>query len=533
MPALRKTNASDQPYVARTDDGNVQLTKDGGASWTNFRGKITGLPVGAWIPQIRASQYNAGEAFVVANDYRRGDFKPYIFRTNDYGVSWQRILDGENIKGYALCVLQDLVEPNLIFAGTEQGLWVSFNNGRNFQQWKNDYPSVSTYDLAIQEREADLAIATFGRSIYILDDIRPLRKIAATSGSILTKPITVFESPEAYEVRYKIQMGYNTNVWGMFEGKNKSRGAEFSFYINPTIKTDTALVKGILKNVIQGNPSDTSKGLRGQPAREDFPSDTTKTKISGGRSNDSAIVKIYNDNRELVRTFKVKADSGFNRYYWGFETKGIRQPGSQKLKANSPEPTGLAVFPGNFNMVISLGKQSDSTRIIVKPDPNVPISREIYEVKMKLLKRLEKSTDKLTSITDQMTDAEESIKKVDAQLQGIESKNADSIRRYGKIMTDSIKNIRDFILGKKQEKQGTGTPYQVTASGKVNEARGAILGKNKMPDAEEERLINDAEFLIKAVVLRTNNFFTDQWRKYQTLVEATPVKLFKEYTPVD
>ncbi|NBO50485.1 MAG: hypothetical protein EBU80_12360, partial [Chitinophagia bacterium] len=128
-----------------TDDGNVQLTKDGGKTWTNFRGKIPGLPVGAWIPQIQASKYNAGEAFVVANDYRRGDFKPYIFRTTDFGKTWTRLVDEKKVVGYALCVLQDPTEPNLIFAGTEQGLWVSLDNGASFQQWKNGFPSVSTF----------------------------------------------------------------------------------------------------------------------------------------------------------------------------------------------------------------------------------------------------------------------------------------------------------------------------------------------------------------------------------------------------
>ncbi|RYY95784.1 MAG: hypothetical protein EOO11_15090, partial [Chitinophagaceae bacterium] len=129
-----------------TDDGNVQLTRDGGKTWTNFRGKIPGMPVGAWVPQIRASRYKAGEAFVVCNDYRRGDFKPYIFRTTDYGATWTRLVDDKKVSGYALTVLQDPVEPNLIFVGTEGGLWVSLNNGASFEQWKNGYPSVSTYD---------------------------------------------------------------------------------------------------------------------------------------------------------------------------------------------------------------------------------------------------------------------------------------------------------------------------------------------------------------------------------------------------
>src|SRR5678809_59695 len=139
---------------AGTDDGNVQLTRDGGKTWTSFRGKISGMPLSCWIPQITASNYNAGEAFVVTNDYRRGDFKPYIFRTTDFGKTWTNMLANKSIDGYALCVLQDPVEPNLIFVGSEHGLWISFDNSNSFQHWKNDdFPAVSIFDLAEQERD--------------------------------------------------------------------------------------------------------------------------------------------------------------------------------------------------------------------------------------------------------------------------------------------------------------------------------------------------------------------------------------------
>ena len=223
-----------------TDDGNVQLTTDDGKTWTNFRGKIPGLPNGSWIPQIKASRHNAGEAFVVANDYRRGDFKPYIFRTTDFGKTWTRLVDERKVTGYALCVLQDPAEPNLIFAGTEQGLWISFDNGNNFQQWKNGYPSVSTYDLAIQEREADLAIATFGRALWILDDIRPLRKVAAANGSI-TKKLTVFSAPDAYQAQYRAAPGYEWSTMGLWDAPNRSRGAAVSWFVNNA--SDTAAKK--------------------------------------------------------------------------------------------------------------------------------------------------------------------------------------------------------------------------------------------------------------------------------------------------
>ena len=224
-----------------TDDGNVQLTRDGGKTWTNFRGKIPGMPVGAWIPQVRASRHIPGEVFIVVNDYRRGDFKPYIFRTADYGKTWNNIVDEKKVRGYALCVIQDPVESNLIFAGTEHGLWVSLDNGKTFEQWTNGYPSVSTYDLAIQERESDLAIATFGRALWILDDIRPLRKIAVTKS--LTKPVNIFPPPDAYQAQYVAAPGYDWSTLGLWDAENRRRGAGVSYFVNVPTVNDTGTKK--------------------------------------------------------------------------------------------------------------------------------------------------------------------------------------------------------------------------------------------------------------------------------------------------
>lgn len=478
-----------------TDDGNVQLTKDGGKTWTNFRGKITGMPVGAWVPQIRASRYNAAEAFVICNDYRRGDFKPYIFRTKNYGQTWERMIDENKVKGYALCMIQDPAEPNLIFAGTEQGLWISFDNGTSFQQWKNGYPSVSTYDLAIQEREADLCIATFGRALYILDDIRPLRKAAANNGNAFTKTLTVFEAPASYQFRSKSAPGYEWSTWGLYEGENRGRGAFYSFFVKAKDKADSS----------------------------------NKMKM------DSATVKIYNSDNELIRTTKVKADTGFNRNAWSYETKGIRQPGSPKPRANGPEPVnfGMPAYPGTYKLVMSMGKESDSAILVVNADPNVPNDKAVYDAKKLLLKRIEKSSIRLTAITDALTDAEDAIAKIEAQLKNAEGKEADSLRKAGKAMTDSIKNIRNFIFGKPQEKQGYGTPYQLTVNERLQAARSEVSGKNKIPDAQEINQVEMAETMVSRAVEKSNAFFTTQWAAYKQQAENTPLKIFKEIKPVE
>ena len=483
---------------AGTDDGNVQLTKDGGKTWTNFRGKIPGFPEGGWIPQIRASKYNAAEAFVVVNDYRRGDMKPYIFRTLDFGKTWTRIIDEKKVTGYALTIIQDPTEPNLIFVGTEQGLWISLDNAVSFQQFKNGYPSVSTYDFAIQEREADLVVATFGRALWIFDDIRPLRKLAANKGQLFNKKLTAFDAPTAYQAIIKNSPGIEYSTYGTYEGENKKRGAELSFYLNKTA------------------------------------SDTGKNKIA-----DTATVKIFNANNEQVRTLRIKADSSFNCFYWGMEGKGIRtsgQGGRGRGAAHNidEEPGGLLVDPGTYKVVVDLGKDlKDSMMVVVNDDPNAPRSKELRDTLRAANARLDKSALKLVDLTDRLTEADDIIKKIEASYLNMEQKQSDTLKKVAKAMQDSIKGIREQLNGKTQDKQGYGNVPQVTVNGILGEARYTILGKSTIPGAQEERLIIDAENMVSNVLKRSNNFFEVAWKGFRALAETTPIKFFKDYKLIE
>ena len=486
-----------------TDDGNVQLTRDGGKSWQSFRGKIPGLPAGCWIPQITASRYNAGEAFVVANDYRRGDFKPYIFRTTDYGKTWKRMVDENKVRGYALCMIQDPAEPNLVFVGTENGLWISFDNGSTFQQWKNSYPSVSTYDMAIQEREADLVVATFGRSLWVFDDIRPLRKVAAGKGIAITTTITAFPTPEAYQAQFRSATGYEWSIDGLYEAENRKRGAEVSFFVNKPAPPDSA------------KKADSAQ------------------KTDNAKKADSASVRIYNDKNELIRSLRWNVDSGFNRQYWGMEEKGDRQPGSPKPKPDAQEPRGLQVLPGTYKFVINYAGAADSTFVTLKDDPRLGNRNEIRIAQRALYDRLKKSADKLTIGMDRLIESDTICTKILTQLNGIEGKDADSLRKMTTRMQDEIKSIREFITGKKSEKQGLAeSPFEVTVMSQLREAQQAIESKMVAPGAQEQTLVSNAEKAIAGALQKINAFIDGKWAAYRSLVEGTKVNLFKDYTPI-
>ncbi len=487
-----------------TDDGNVQLTQDGGKSWTNFRGKIPGMNAGAWITQVHASRYNEGEAFVVSNDYRRGDFSITVFRTKDFGKTWENILANKGLKGYALCMIQDPVQPNLIFVGTEHGLWISYDNAKSFSQWKNGYPSVSTYDLAIQEREADLVIATFGRALWVMDDIRPLRAIAAANGSAPTKKLTMFEPPVAYQASVKNAPGYEWSTWGLYEGENRRRGAMLSYFVKPA----------------DASPA-------GASSKEG--KDSSKQKM------DSAWLKVFDEQNKQIRSYKVKADTGFNRIYWGFETKGSRRPGSPKPRPGAPEPFGgMDVFPGTYKVVVSLGKDSDSTMVVVKADPRIETKKEVYDAKKKMVDRLQLSADKLTEAVDRIADAEEAIAKIENSLRGVEGKEADSLRKAGTAIKAEIKKIRESIFGRTAtERQGITRFADITTTTILQNASMEIMRKIAAPTTQTERLIVEAEAAVKESVKKINEFIDGKWKAYRTQAEATPMKLFKDYKPIE
>ncbi len=166
---------------AGTDDGNVQLTRDGGKTWTNVVGNIPELPKNSWVSWVQASNYQPGTAYATFDRHTFGDHTAYVYKTTDFGKTWIALVSPKElsgIQGYAHVIKEDVVKPDLLFLGTEFGLHISVDGGKNWAQFKgNHFPAVAVRDIAIQPRENELVLATHGRGIWIVDDITPLRAL--------------------------------------------------------------------------------------------------------------------------------------------------------------------------------------------------------------------------------------------------------------------------------------------------------------------------------------------------------------------
>lgn len=170
---------------AGTDDGQLHLTTNGGTSWANLTAKVPGLPAHTWVSYIEPSPHQAGTAFVTFDGHRTGDMKTYLYKTTDFGQTWTSLVTAD-LSGHAFCVRQDLVSAQLLFAGTETGLYVSIDGGASWARFTNNMPKVAVHDMVIHPRDHALVLATHGRGVIILDDISPLRQIQA---ELISKPV--------------------------------------------------------------------------------------------------------------------------------------------------------------------------------------------------------------------------------------------------------------------------------------------------------------------------------------------------------
>jgi len=486
-----------------TDDGNLQITRDGGESWKNLSRKLSGLPAGSWIPQIRLSPNNEGEAFVVANNFRRNDFSAYAYHTTNYGGNWNRIAGDDQVKGFVTSIIQDPEEENLLFLGTDVGLYYSLNKGGKWTRWDIGFPHVQVRDLAFQDRFDDLVIGTFGRAFWVLDEVEVLRDLAREGERVLQKEFKVFTAADAYMTSRRSYDGIRFIAQGDFVGENKRVGPRFNYWVKPKLEKGGIENKGIEK---AGEESD--------------------EKDKGDAKDDKIRVAILNVNGDTLRQYSRKAEEGLQSISWNGRRDGIRFPSKTKAKKEDDLPSGYSVLPGKYKAVFSYKGMKDSTEFLLNSDPrlstNIKDMEAIHAVYEDHYKNVEKATDAL----DQVMEAKESLALVESLLKTKEDSTSTAQLKELKLLKKGLTELEDLYMMPSGLKGIQRDPKRLTnVIWTTNRYVGSSWTK---PGGNAMRAFRKSEAAIEKTVTQIDAFFEEQWNPFRLAIEERNLSPFKE-----
>ena len=474
---------------AATDDGQVHVTKDGGANWTNVAKNIKGLPENSWITQIKASNKNKGEALLITNDYRRFNYTPYAYRTKNYGKTWERIVDENDVQSYTLCIIEDPENSNLLFLGTDDGLYVSLNAGDSWTKWTNGFPTVPVKDLVIHPREHDLVIGTFGRAAWVLDNIKPLRALAGKN--IADKKISLFVPQTAYQFATQQPTGSRFGADAMYQGENRKGGAIISYYINK---------------------------------------DDKKTKDSDGKKvkNDSIKLEIFDRNRQ-IRTLKFKApkESGVHKTTWYLREKGVDRA-SRRIRKSTREPGGVTVKPGVYRLRMTYGNATSEQNITVAFDPRLKMSQEAINQKYNASKVLESYQDKIAAIVKQLVESKNTAASIKSDLSKEDKEKYKEEIKASKEISKKVEKLIAIYLGTIDKRQGITRNPEITVNQRLGQASRYIRSRFGEQTSTETVLMNQFIEEFKKAVAETNTFFNNDWIAYKKSVENINISPFKD-----
>ena len=466
---------------AGSDDGNIQITTDGGENWTNCSSRISELPEGAWVPQIVPSSSVGGEAFVVVNNYRQNDYAPYLFHTSDYGKKWNRVIDESHVPGYILSFAQDAEEPGLQFLGTEYGLFVTIDGGEEWTKWTNGFPTVSTMDLVIHPREQDLVIGTFGRSAYVLDDIRPLKAMAQDYDELTKSNIYPVDIPEAYLAEYRNAPGYYFTGDAYFEGENRSYGSKINYFINV-------------------------EEADGEPKK------------------DSVVIEIMDADEMLLRTLKKVPENGLNRTTWRLDRKGVRVSFSaEKPKDGGNEPGGGgSVLPGTYQLRMSYKGDTVLTSLEVKPDPRSPYDLAGMKEKQATADQLLAKMEQLNESLNMIRDCREGFELVNKLA---DKEQSESLEDLIEPMEKQLKLLEKDMF-RDESIQGIYYPSDALFT-QFSGTYGILGSANPLTDNQLDKFAGLMS-LADAAIVRINAFMEGEWAAYREAVLQEEISLLKD-----
>lgn len=389
-----------------TDDGNLQLTRDGGKNWTNLIRNIKGLPPNSWVSSIEPSHFDAATVYVTFDRHRSDDFAPYVYVTHDYGKTWKSLRNNLPAVGYVHIIREDPFNGNILYLGTEFGIYISFNKGKKWIKFNNNLPTVAVRDIKVHPRERDLIIGTHGRGIWIMDDIRPIEMLQEA----LKDGLYMFPIRDAEMFYPRVSGEYYSRA--DFAAPNPPFGAIINFYLKEKVK--------------------------------------------------KAELNIYDSQGKKVRTIKLKKlKKGLNRTVWDLRYASATDALPADLKKALKEfgmrgPRGAFVLPGTYTVELKVGDKSVKQQVKVNPDPAQDYPIEERKIKIKYINQLnglirqtfmigafiKKTNDAIKDIEKRLKEEKEVPQEIKTKLKEIKEK----LKPYNKEFSFNRERFFRFTL---------------------------------------------------------------------------------------
>ncbi|NBO63764.1 MAG: glycosyl hydrolase [Acidobacteria bacterium] len=470
---------------AGSDDGLVHVVRESGAKWERVSDNIQGLPDWIQINSIEPSSFDAGTAYVAATMYKSDDNRPYLYKTNDYGRSWKKIVTGIPETSFTRVIREDPHRRGLLYAGTETGMYVSFNDGENWRSLQLNLPVVPITDLAIHKRDKDLVVATQGRSFWILDDLAVLHQWQPSQAAAtlhLFKPEDAIRMP-----------GGGSRLRGTPSvGQNLTAGSAIWYHLSE--KPKDVLTLEILEN-------------NGKLVRK-F--------TSGAATGDAAPVAGTDEGggRGAGVTPRLPAEKGLNRFDWDLRyPDATRFPG---LILWSGMLSGPRAVPGTYQIRLTLNGKSVTESLVVRKDPRIPTTQQEFQLQFDLLLKIR---DKLTETHNSIVTIRDVRKQINDYAARVKSQpEGKPIVEAARRVSDGLTAVEEALYQTKNQSSQDPLNYPIRLNNKLAALAGSIAGPDSQPTDQHFAVYEDLVTKIDAELVKLKLIFDNDIPAFNKLV---------------
>ncbi|UCF67784.1 MAG: hypothetical protein JSV80_00340 [Acidobacteriota bacterium] len=506
-----------------TDDGRVHVSRDGGETWSSVEGNVSEVPRHTWVPHIEPSHHAEGSAYVVFDDHRRSNWETYLFRASDYGRRFQRV-PTENVDGYALVVAEDPVDHELLYLGTEFGLYVTVDGGKKWWKWTHGFPTVPTRDLVVHPREHDLVVGTHGRGAYVLDDVRPLREL---SEELLAQPLHLFSIADAQQHAVKQTGASRFPGHGEFRGENREYGALLTYWLDiEELPHPDENVERLRQEEERRADSKTTASEQDSEQDEEDADDERK-------KEPEVTIRVLDASGTEIRTFKRPARLGINRASWDLRRDAFRRPRDPDA-IWEPDRAGPEVPPGTYRVVVEYGDHRGEADLRVLADPRLDVSETARRAHWEAVTRAgaaqEKIADAVERIQRTLDDVRVVLDKAAARWRIEEHKRrSQSLPEDYRQLAREARTLREALEALEREfwrpPSTKGIIADTDALTKARRALRFLTSSWSEPTEAQQRYLAEAESVLEQALTRLDELFDEDVRPFRDLVETQGIVL--------